>query len=977
VSQSWTADEYREWTGKLLLPQHHEQLLASAISLEVAAARGYWSATTRRQLRDLGFSDKQQQVVRDPARSLDPAAALVVPLWWINPSEPVLFQVRPDKPWRAASGRPAKYLTPKDAGVKLDVHPSMREALGNPEVPLVTSEGTKKVDAAATAGLCCVGLLGVDNWRGRNALGGLTALAQWNDVHLRSRSVLLCFDSDVATNTAVYEALRRFKEFLASRQAKVATIYIPSGPNGQKQGLDDYLAAGHTKDDLLALATDQLREPPKPESREPGVQVWELRDYTMIADRGIFRGRGNDEVQLTDFAAFVKRKVIEDDGVEQRQRYELAVQQGARIEQISIMATEFEGLRWTRRLNTLDPYVAAGTSVRDHARAAIDLASKDISTRAHVYTHLGWCKTGDRWCYLHAGGGIGEDGPTDGVEVELQADLARFRLPEPPTGDAEREAVRQSLGLLGLAPDQVMVPLLAATYRAPLGYVDNTVYLVGQTGVYKSELTALIQQHYGPELYREQLPGSWGSTANSLRAQLFLCKDAPFVVDDFAPGGGRIDRESWDRKAAEILRAQGNMAGRGRAAADGGLRPIKPPRALLITSGEDVPSGHSVRARNVIIDVNPGDVDLARLTVAQRTAAAGVYAQAMSCYLRWLAPQMDEVPVRLRELTIELRDRLRGSHPRTPTAMAQLAVGFHVLLRYAEVVGAIDEAGRGRLWSRGMAAFGQLAAAQARHQEEAEPTARFFDLLAAAITSGRAHVAATDGTEPWPAEAWGWRPRGVVMDGDGLRTRYEAQLDRVGWLDGENLYLQPEASYRVAQLMAGDGAGIGVGQKTLSKRLKDKRLLLSSGKDRAAVRRRVEGGAERWVLHVHAERLRAMSAKESVSAVSAVSGTGPGADLNSDEDLVRPIFETDQGLHGGQAVSQIGLTATRKGGSETDETDDPDPARTGVPEFSVRARHRQQHERQVHAGRPVEWWQHPDGTDVCGTCHPQPKQEEA
>src|SRR5690242_14231324 len=29
-----------------------------------------------------------------------------------------------------------------------------------------------------------------------------------------------------------------------------------------KQGLDDYLAAGHTVDDLLALVTDELRPPP-------------------------------------------------------------------------------------------------------------------------------------------------------------------------------------------------------------------------------------------------------------------------------------------------------------------------------------------------------------------------------------------------------------------------------------------------------------------------------------------------------------------------------------------------------------------------------------------------------------------------------------------------------------------------------------------------------------------------------------------
>ena len=40
-----------------------------------------------------------------------------------------------------------------------------------------------------------------------------------------------------------------------------ATVYLPSGPGGTKVGLDDYLAAGHTVDDLLALASSELRRP--------------------------------------------------------------------------------------------------------------------------------------------------------------------------------------------------------------------------------------------------------------------------------------------------------------------------------------------------------------------------------------------------------------------------------------------------------------------------------------------------------------------------------------------------------------------------------------------------------------------------------------------------------------------------------------------------------------------------------------------
>ena len=60
-----------------------------------------------------------------------------------------------------------------------------------------------------------------------------------------------------------------------SRGADVRIIYLPSGDDGRKVGLDDYFASGHTRDDLLALASTELRPPPhrerKPAPAKPTV----------------------------------------------------------------------------------------------------------------------------------------------------------------------------------------------------------------------------------------------------------------------------------------------------------------------------------------------------------------------------------------------------------------------------------------------------------------------------------------------------------------------------------------------------------------------------------------------------------------------------------------------------------------------------------------------------------------------------------
>ena len=104
-------------------------------------------------------------------------------------------------------------------------------------------------------------------------------------------------------------------------------------------------------------------------------------------------------------------------------------------------------------------------------------------------------------------------------------------------------AVRASLRCLSLAPDRISFPLLAAVYRAPFGGVDFSVFLAGKTGVFKTALAALCQQHFGAEMDASRLPANFASTGNAVEALAFHAKDALLVVDDFAPTGeGELHR---------------------------------------------------------------------------------------------------------------------------------------------------------------------------------------------------------------------------------------------------------------------------------------------------------------------------------------------------------------------------------------------------------------------------------------------------
>ena len=183
--------------------------------------------------------------------------ALVIPLrdvW----GQPAGFQSRPDEP-RVINNRLVKYETRLGQPMVLDCPPRCQPGLGNTVVPLVITEGPIKADSLASAGACSVALLGVWGWRGRNGDDGLTALADWEGVALNGRKVLVAFDSDVMTKPSVHQAMARMSRLLVQRGAEVFYAYLPSGEMGTKVGMDDWLAAGHTCDDLWGLAAPELR----------------------------------------------------------------------------------------------------------------------------------------------------------------------------------------------------------------------------------------------------------------------------------------------------------------------------------------------------------------------------------------------------------------------------------------------------------------------------------------------------------------------------------------------------------------------------------------------------------------------------------------------------------------------------------------------------------------------------------------------
>jgi hypothetical protein len=555
---------------------------------------------------------------------------------------------------------------------------------------------------------------------------------------------------------------------------------------------------------------------------------------------------------------------------------------------------------------------------RDRVREGIQRLSPNIERR-HVYEHSGWRNLpGLGWCYLHAGGAIGSEGQVTGIDVSLHGPAARISFPEPIDDDELRAAFRAEMALLDLAPDVITVPLLGSVYRSLLCAIvpaDTSPYLVGPTGVFKSELAASAMQHFGTGFDRLHLPANWSATANYLEKVAFNFKDVLLFIDDFAPSGTQHDVARQHATAERVFRGAGNRGGRGRMNADSSLRTDYPPRGVIGATGEDIPRGHSLCSRMVIIEVAPGDVCREGLAAAQDAGQRGAFVGLLGRFIQHLAPKFDELYASLPEKLTEYRQLAyqEGAHARTPEAVANLALGWEQFLKFTTAAGLMTRSEAGDMFGRMWEALGDVAERQTSHQVGEEPARRFMDLLRSALAGGFAHVADPNGTTPFPFAPWGWRHVRIGA-GENERADWQEKGTRIGWVDGDDLYLDLEAALTATQRVGqATGSGVSIGAKTLAKRLHQRGYLRSidAERDRLHVRRTLQG-ARRSVLHLSASSVVPEESTQSTqSAQDKQERTAPSHSATGNG----PILWADLASTGQESTQEIDPFAAERGGN--------------------------------------------------------------
>jgi DNA primase catalytic core len=482
---------------------------------------------------------------------------------------------------------------------------------------------------------------------------------------------------------------------------------------------------------------------------------------------------------LGNFHARITHELMIDDGQNPPiVRYTItgALQTGQPLETVDVPAEEFATLKWVPRYWGARPVLHVSSGSYYEVSRAIQEISGDMK-RERVHTYTGWTGEGETRAYLSASGRIHATGLDETTRVDLgHNNLRHYSLPIPPTGNALYDAGRASVDFLKVSSRAVTAPLWAAMYAAPLSQIAplyTVLWVYGPTQSGKSTVAHLALNHYGIGFAKGRqynAPIDWTSTVVGLEGAMYKIKDAPLIIDDFAPQNSTVgDSREINKRAQFVVRSVGNRSSKTRGNADLSERITRIPRGLVIATAELPLMGESTVGRMLYIPVTRADVFeppyADRLDAAQIQAQTGLYAAATSAYIQWLIskwawvseqlPQMIEGSVNIiRQACPQLQNRL-------PDYFCLLNACQSLALRCWQDLDVISGYEAAQELAANKEALKTLVVEQAAKIAAESPVKKFIEAISSLLERSKVYLAPSTTTDvrydpPLHADLIGW-----------------------------------------------------------------------------------------------------------------------------------------------------------------------------------------------------------------------------
>lgn len=246
------------------LDPHHLKELREGSGLDDPAllAMGVYSLGDKRKVAELLNRRRPQPRF---------AGSLIIPYFNLHAGnsktpDPSYVRVKPHRTEADKDNGYPKYLSPNCSGIRMYYPPGSHEAIRSGVGRVFITEGEKKAAKLSQEGFHAIGLQGVTCWTKTDS-GGLLHPELQRLPLSRFDIVYIVFDSDAVTNPKVITQEYALACALEREGAAVKVVRISPGPNGEKQGADDYLVAHGPQ------AFEELVQKAEPAVQPPGYKA--------------------------------------------------------------------------------------------------------------------------------------------------------------------------------------------------------------------------------------------------------------------------------------------------------------------------------------------------------------------------------------------------------------------------------------------------------------------------------------------------------------------------------------------------------------------------------------------------------------------------------------------------------------------------------------------------------------------------------
>ena len=526
--------------------------------------------------------------------------------------------------------------------------------------------------------------------------------------------------------------------------------------------------------------------------------------------------QGPYDKKLCNFMPWITSEVTLDDGAQTTTRIRLKGihQSGRELPEIEIPADELGNFNWVAKHWGINCILEVGQNVKDSLRYAIQTTA-EVADHQTVYAVTGWKKIAGEWQFLMPG--------ADDLTVHLTGKMQGYRMEQ--QHDLLDIQVVTCMMYNSIAPEGIMLPLLAFTFLTPLNHFLKlagcepkfVLFLVGKTGSRKSTLAALFLSFFG-RFTGTELPLSFRDTANSILHNAFTLKDVLTCIDDFHPAG-RQEEQKLTATAQSIMRAYGDRTGKGRLRADSTPMDARPPQGNAIITAEFPPDiGESGTARYFALELKNSDIDLEGLTSFQREAEKGTLQRCMFAYIQWIKESLlfsEEMQKCFLSMLKTIFENNRNDfhesgiqcHGRVPEAVAHLQIGMEMFLLFLKEKKHITGDEMESMLKHFKNVIYDLARKQADSIVQDKPTHKFVRKLYALIEGGQVSLLKRN-------HSFDFTPSNFV-----------------GYEDNDYLYLNKDIAHRMVKKLCDEqGESFSVSARALLSALVDERIV-EPGKD--------------------------------------------------------------------------------------------------------------------------------------------------